>query len=94
MSTAPSAPCGGTRFRMTITGPLSLSDALPIRSNENEPLPKPVRRRPPLRLNITQSSEGFVQRTRIFIARRLIALSASLASLAVWIAPEIVGEGK
>ena len=91
---APSAPCGGTRFRMTITGQLSPCGALPIKSNENEPSNKLVRRRPPLRLNITQSSEGFVLRTRIFIARRLLALSASLASLAVWIAPEIVGEGK
>jgi GcrA cell cycle regulator len=32
-----------------------------------------------------------VRRTRIFIARKLIALSASFASLALWIAPEIKG---
>lgn len=29
----------------------------------------------------------------LLIGRRLLALSASLASLAVWIAPEIIGEG-
>lgn len=91
---APSALSGATRFRVTITGQLSPCVALQNRSNENEPSSKLVRRRAPLRLNIKPSSEGFVQRTRIFIARRLIALSASLASLAVWIAPEIVGEGR
>lgn len=50
-----------------------------------------VKRRPPLRFNISQSSEGIVRSTRIFIARKLIGLSASLASLALWIAPELRG---
>jgi hypothetical protein len=35
--------------------------------------------------------EACVRQIRIFIARKLIALSVSLASLALWIAPEIKG---
>jgi len=54
-------------------------------------LSKRVERRPPLRINTKTSSEVCVRRTRIFIARTLIALSASLASLALWIAPELRG---
>jgi hypothetical protein len=44
-----------------------------------------------LRINTKQSSEVCVRRTRIFIGLKLIALSASLASLALWIAPELRG---
>lgn len=72
------------RLTIRCTGPLATSDAKPN-------LSKPVERRPPLRLNIEPSSEGCVRRTRIFIARKLIVLSASLASLALWIAPELRG---
>lgn len=82
-----SARSGTAKFALTITGQLATSDA-PQNSL------KPIVRRPPLRLATSKSSEATVRRTRIFIARKLIALSASLAGFALWIAPEIAGGGK
>lgn len=74
------------RFLITITGPLATSDAR-LRSF------KLGKKRARMPIEFNQPSLPFITRARIFIARKLLGLSASLAEFALWIAPELENKG-
>lgn len=82
------AAYGGERFTLLVTGRYEPSERRQNAANWNTQGKRPVR----LPISIYQSQEHSVRKTRIFIARMLLRLSMRLASLAVWIAPEIRGE--
>jgi len=70
---------------MVITGQLATSNEQLTSYGLEKPARKPI----VLRLDTNKSREGYVLRTRIFIATRLLRLSARLARFALWIAPEL-----